>query len=155
VPDLQGGSGWLISEERWDRMCANKGVARNKYFDNADFTVALAAHPELTLEDYNQAPSYSLLKLKHAALRITTAPEADTVVDATITSAPFMCLTKVHHLEPIFNVSSVEKHVVGALAALRDAGGAPTPVQVRLRISCTVTHPYTFHCRRCPGALGL
>ena len=54
VPDSQGTSGWLITEERWDKMCVSKGVSRNKYLDNTEFAAALAAHPDMTLEDYNQ-----------------------------------------------------------------------------------------------------
>lgn len=103
---------------------------------------AIAAHPELCLEEYNLAPTLTYAKLPHVLLRTGVTPEAPPggggappIVDAAVTSAPFTSVARLTNMVPVLGLASVRHHIIRAVHALRGAGGTATPVSVPFTIT--------------------
>jgi hypothetical protein len=89
VPDTAGGAGFLITEERWENSLVRLTCHISKLLLGQQIAEALAARPELGLEDYNRTPTVPSSKASMVVMRTAVAPAAGATVDPTITTGPF------------------------------------------------------------------
>lgn len=65
---MGAGSGWIISEERWDQRLDGLNLNASKLHQGSELAAALAARPDLTLDEVRLGEGRPLLLLLAAAL---------------------------------------------------------------------------------------
>jgi hypothetical protein len=132
IPDGIGySSGWLITMERWD------GRLARPFLLGAAFAAALSLRPDLSLAEYNRAPSCATAFLHRVVMRTSGCPTTpNATVDAQLCTLPFDFPQDLSHLEPVTGVLGhviVQKQLASAMSALRASDIVPIAVRVPIR----------------------
>lgn len=144
VPDPSpADGGFVLSRVRWSASNADAGedtfaiskplTLRGKppkMLPCSEFAAALARHPDLSLSEYNFAPSVPISRLAHVVLRTAATPLESSTVDPTLTTWPFVSLQNLRTLSPVLGVTDVRRHVERAILALLSAEAPPSAVFV-------------------------